>query len=273
MRLIASALFVAVAATSSQAAVLYNTAGSTYSENFNTLAIVNNTNPWVNDVTIPGWYAFRQPSPGIAMTQYRTDNGTSNTGNIYSFGATGTPTNSTERAFGSIGSSGAAYGSPTNSTNTVIAYWGVQITNNTGGALENLTVTYDMEQWRDGGNATAVAQPLVSSWAINPTDTFAAIFSAGASTNSPVFTNTGAGAPVDGNGVGLVANVSFVIPGPLAAGETLWVRFRELNDSGNDHGMAVDNFRFTASAVVVPEPASIGLLALGALAGARRSRR
>lgn len=272
MRLIVSALVVAAAATSSQAAVMYTTAGSTYTENFNTLAIVNNVNAWTNDVTIPGWHAFRQPAPGTAMVSYRTDFGNSNTGNIYSFGAAG----STERAFGSIGSSGAAYTAPGGAgpgTNVVAAYYGMLITNNTGGAIENMTVTYDMEQWRDGGAATPVAQPMVASWAINPTDMFAASFVVGATTNSPVFVNTASGAPVDGNAAGLVANVSFVVPGTMAAGETLWVRFRELNDSGNDHAQAVDNFRFTASAVVVPEPASIGLLALGALAGARRCRR
>ncbi len=41
----------------------------------------------------------------------------------------------------------------------------------------------------------------------------------------------------------------------------LWIRFRELNDIGNDHGLAMDDFRFK----VVPEPAVGGLMLTAAV--------
>jgi hypothetical protein len=37
--------------------------GSTYSQNFDTLAQTGTNITWSNDSTIPGWYLFRQPSP------------------------------------------------------------------------------------------------------------------------------------------------------------------------------------------------------------------
>jgi hypothetical protein len=45
-------------------------------------------------------------------------------------------------------------------------------------------------------------------------------------------------------------------------GDTLWIRWIENNDVGNDHGLALDNFQFTAS--VVPEPSTLGLGFVGA---------
>ncbi|MCZ8077535.1 MAG: FxDxF family PEP-CTERM protein, partial [Paucibacter sp.] len=47
-----------------------------------------------------------------------------------------------------------------------------------------------------------------------------------------------------------------------AAGETLWVRWVEKNDAGNDHGLAIDNLSIqTVSAV--PEPGTYAMLLAG----------
>jgi hypothetical protein len=59
-------------------------------------------------------------------------------------------------------------------------------------------------------------------------------------------------------------------------GDTLWIRWVERNDNGNDHGLAIDDFSFSASRSVtpgvIPEPASllvwggVGLLGLAVVA-------
>lgn len=48
-----------------------------YSQNFDTLTN-SGTPTWTNDSTLTGWFLFRQPSPGTAITTYGVDNGDSN---------------------------------------------------------------------------------------------------------------------------------------------------------------------------------------------------
>ena len=57
-------------------------------------------------------------------------------------------------------------------------------------------------------------------------------------------------------------------------GEDLWVRWADINDAGNDHGLAIDDVTFSAEAI--PEPATItmaGLALAAVLAGAAGGRR
>src|SRR4051812_21077559 len=71
-------------ASVSGAAVLYGTAGSTYSQLFDRAAGAAATNPWVNDSTIPGWYAY-QSSPPSAVPEYRITSSTSTGIILYQF--------------------------------------------------------------------------------------------------------------------------------------------------------------------------------------------
>jgi hypothetical protein len=145
--------------------------------------------------------------------------------------------------------------------------------NNTGATLTSFSVSYDGEQWRDSGNMSAqtmrfeygfgAAFTSVSSW-LAPGGNF--------DWASPVTSGT-AGA-VNGNSAGLVAGRGGTISGlTWSPGQTLWLRWVEVNDAGFDHGLAIDNFTFTA---VVPEPRLTGL-AIGAgllaLAASRRWNR
>ncbi len=90
---------------------------------------------WTDNTTIPGWFSTR--------TTYNSGTGSSNTGALYSFGVAGTnPV--TDRALGSVASSG---------TGTV--FQAARLTNNTGGTIASLDISYVGEQWRNGGNAAA----------------------------------------------------------------------------------------------------------------------
>src|SRR3954470_20862661 len=106
---------------------------SPLSENFDAL-ISTGSAGWVNNSTIKGWYTARTGTG----TTIVADTGSSNGGNLYSYGSTG----SSDRALGSIGSSNAAAGR---------FFWGVRLVNNTGATMTSLTVSYVGEQWRNGG--------------------------------------------------------------------------------------------------------------------------
>ncbi len=114
-------------------AVLYSVSGSTHSENFDSLpmsgtAIVNS---WVNNTTLPSWYAYRIGGTQGAGPVDRIDagSGSSNAGQLYSFG---TSTSSSERALGSV------------SSNTAGGFrYALLLHNDTGLTLTSFMLTYD----------------------------------------------------------------------------------------------------------------------------------
>ena len=244
-----------VAANSSVASISI-TDSTLHLENFDSLASTGSGVAWVNDSTLAGWSLFRQPAPGTAITTYTTGAGAATTGSFYSFGSA----SSTERAFGGVASGGAYFGSPASAT---VAGWiAVSLVNNSGSAIDSVSIQYDGEQWRDGGNATPVSQTMVLEWGIGSLFTAVGSWTAagsGFNFTSPVYTATAAA--VDGNVAGKVAGIGGTISSMTwNNGDTLWIRWIENNDAGNDHGLALDNFQFAA---VVPEPSALTLVGLG----------
>lgn len=104
---------------------------------------------WTNDVTLLGWFLFRQPSTSpIAITTYAANNGSGATGTFVSNGTTG----SSDRALGGLGSRGTYFGSPASGAD---AGWiALALTNLSGAAITSLTLSFHGEQWRNGGNTS-----------------------------------------------------------------------------------------------------------------------
>lgn len=183
-----------------------------------------------------------------------------------SFGASA----STERALGSIGANTLA------AAGTGMEYLGLRLSNQSGLTLDSFTLNYNGEQWRDGGAATPVAQSLTFMWstsatAINDPDT-SFTSEAGLNFTSPVFANLTSGGAVDGNVAGRVAIGPVTVTGiSWLPGTDLWLRWTDLNDSGNDHGLAIDDLNFSALQAV-PEPSTFVLLGIGSLAVLFRRR-
>lgn len=254
------ALALAGAAGCAQAAVSYGTVGGSYGENFDTLTTSTSSTAWTNDSTLAGWSLFRQPAPGTAITSYVGSTGSSNAGSFFSFGT------DSDRALGGQGSGGAYFGSP--ATGNIAGWFAVAITNDTGTTLTSFDVEFDGEQWRNGGNTSA--QTMVLEYG------FGASFGAVASWTAPggtfdfVSPTVGAtAAALDGNaGANRVAGLGGSVAASWAAGDTLWIRWVERNDAGNDHGLSIDNFSFSA----VPAPGAIALFGLGGLVAGRRRR-
>jgi hypothetical protein len=254
------ATFCILSVSDATASLVYNAPNAVLSQNFNSLASTGSNNSWTNNSTVNGWYLFN--GAGSAITTYSAGVGSSTTGSFYSFG-----TVDSDRALGGVGSGGTYFGSP--ATGAVAGYIAVGITNQSNITLNKFNVEFDGEQWRNGGNTSA--QSMVMQYGFGAS--FAAVTTWNApggnfNWSSPVATSTAAA--VDGNVAGLVDGRGGEVTGlNWTNGSTLWIRWVELNDAGNDHGLAIDNFSFSA----VPEPSAFLLVGsvLG-LAAVRRRR-
>lgn len=251
----------ALVATHATAQVLLS--GGTYTQNFDSLPSAIGNNPWTNNETLLGWYAASQSQPAsqAGYTNIIGGSGTANTGAIYAFTNAGAPS---DKALGS-----ASSGTPNN-----IAY-GVRFLNNTGVPLTNFAVSYTGEQWRNGGNTSL--QPLAFSYRIDvgivgsdPAN--ASVWVAVPALNFVSPTASATAAALDGNDSAnrtVIASVQlqgFVI----FPGQEIFFRWLDINDAGNDHGLAVDDLTVTfdtnltavASApVITTHPASVTIAA------------
>jgi hypothetical protein len=117
------------------------------------------------------------------------------------------------------------------------------------------------------GDQNSTAQTMVLEYGFgNSFPTVASWTAPGSAFNftSPVHSNS---QEVDGNAAGRVANIGGNISSlNWTPGSTLWIRFVNNNDAGNDDGLAVDNFSFSTSANV-PEPATLATAGLVLLLG------
>jgi len=253
----------ALAAVPAHAAVSLTADDLDYSQSFDTLATTGTANPWANDSTLVGWSLIKANSTAPAPV-YSAGIGNSNTGSFYSFGST----NSTDRALGGIASSNATGYWGTVTPGTTAGHIALSLQNNTGKSIDSFTLAYTGEQWRDGGATTGAAQSMnvqygfgssfanVATWSNLDSLTF----------TSPTFTAPSAGASLNGNAAanrntGLTQTVQSL---DWSTGSTLWVRWIEVNNAGNDHGLAVDDVAFSATVSAVPEPQTYALM-LGGL--------
>ena len=236
--------------TPAHAALNVSSAAFSYSQSFDSLASTGAVNAWADDSTLPGWSLLN--ATGASVPTYGTD--TSSSGAFRAFGDSG----SSERALGGVASGGTYFGSP--ASGAVAGWIAVAFTNGTGAALEGFSVGFNGEQWRNGGNTSAQTMVLeygygasfgtVASWAA-PGGSF--------DFTSPVIGSTAAA--VAGNSAGLIAGLGGSVATTWAAGDTLWLRWVERNDVGNDHGLAIDNLSFSVTAV--PEPGALALMLAG----------
>lgn len=239
-RLFASALAVLWSAVTPAGAQILFSAGTNYSQNFDGLASSGTPN-WTNNLTLPGWYAAKGATNPLT---YTAGTGSGNSGSIYSFGASA----ASNRALGSLAASSLDYA------------FGVRFTNNTPFTATNFIITYTGEQWRSANTTNNTlafsyqisSQPLTNADAIN-----AQTWISFPSLNfvSPV---TNGGSALDGN---LATNQQLFSAVPLAGvvvqpGEELFLRWRDVDDTGSDAGLAVDDFsvRFTTNVFVAAPP-------------------
>jgi Ig-like domain CHU_C associated len=243
----------------------------TYTQNFNGLSgggssytglyKDDSTSTSTNSSTkagIKGWYATTGTiAVPTTPTQIRINDGASASSGIFSYGfITGSTTSTgvnTDRAFGCF----------TNSSN--IPRIGVRFVNNTGKTITAVTVNYTGEQWKTGGS---ISNKMTFSYV---TGTSLSIASSGYTNVTALdFTAPNPGitsVAIDGNSSANQQVKSFTISGlNIANGQEIMLKWSDIDDSGNDTAMAIDDFSatfVTSSLTVSPTTLNLGTTTQG----------
>ncbi len=217
---------------------------TSYTQNFDGLP-ASGTGTWVSGTFyFPGWLLSRTIP---TTTTLLTGTGSSNAGGLYSFGAAG----STDRALGAVSSGNAAVGE---------FAWGLLVQNNTGSTITALNISFTGEQWRS--SSTSAPQQATTFWYGTNSD----------ATKFELFSKSDAGwikvpelefygpvyfsspGTVNGN---LPENRKFLtasIPVNIPNGHYFMLRWKDLNDPYDDHGLAIDDFSMTWSTAATSGP-------------------
>jgi hypothetical protein len=212
--------------------VSLTTIGSAYTQDFNTLS--STAGSTTNNLTITGWFMTETGGGARDNEQYAVDTGGSNTGDTYSYGSV----SATDRALGGL------------QTGTLVPNFGASFTNNTGKTISSLNIAYTGEQWRIGNTAAAREDKLQFQYSLDATDLVSGNWISVTEGDfiNPIKTNATASA-LDGNASANKTAITFTISGlNISNGATFWIRWTDVNASGADDGLAVDDFSLTPHA-------------------------
>lgn len=211
-----------VAASAQAVTPVSVTPGAIYTQNFDGIGPAGTAYP-------AGWSGLRFSGTGtlgqdLSLT---TTDGSASSGGVYNVGAANDP----DRAIGSI------------SSNSTTPAFGVAFTNATGAAVTQVNVAYRGEQWKSGSldnqnevlsfeyslDATSL---LTGTW--TPVTTLNVTELANANTSNTAINGNDAA-----NRASLVGSLTGIT---WPAGTTMWIRWKDNNDTGNDALLAVDDF-------------------------------
>lgn len=219
--------------------------GSAYTQDFATLGNLAGS---ITNAALPtGWAISEAGTSARANQFYGVDAGSSNTGDTYSYGAAG----STERALGSLRSG------------TLVSTFGAEFINNTGASITRLDIAFTGELWRLG--TASRTDRLAFQYSTDATSLTTGSYLDFSALDFVTPNTTGTGAK-SGNDAANTTAISATIAGlDIAANSSFWIRWSDIDASGADDGLAIDNFSLTAHSAVapavlaVPEPGSVAL--------------
>ncbi len=203
--------------------VMLTALAAPYTQLFDTLASTATSS------SLPGGWFFAEAGAN-ANTLYTAGNGSGNAGDTYSFGISG----SSERAFGGLRSG------------SLIPTIGAWFVNETGATITRLDIGYAGEEWRLG--TAGRADRLDFQFSLDATSLIDGTWTDvdGLDFFSPVTTTAGA---LNGNAPSNRTIVSRAIVGlSIPPGASFWIRWNDVDVSGADDGLAVDDFS------IVPNP-------------------
>ncbi|MGQ0739445.1 MAG: beta strand repeat-containing protein [Bacteroidota bacterium] len=210
----------------------YLLVGAAYSQNFDNLGTGNSTVAGGDlnlvNATLNGWYFFE--SGASADNTITAGTGSLTTGDTYNFGTAA----AADRTLGGL-QSGAL--------NPTIGFY---FTNNTGSTITSLAVSFTGEQWRLG--ATGRTDRIDFEYSANATSLSTGIWVSfdGLDFTAPV--TTGPTGALDGNLAANRTTINATIIGiSIANGANFFIRWTDLNATGADDGLGVDDLSFTAS--------------------------
>lgn len=247
-------------------AVSYDTAGASYTQNFDSLGSTGAA--WSNGTTITGWHWVGET--GTTPSVYNATNASgANPNQVLSLG------NSSDRAFGGQNGNGVA-----------TLYFGAQILNSTGDALSSFTLTYTGEQWRAIANESNDGLTFqyqifdAGMGSLSAASGWTAVGDLNFTAPRTVSSSTGLNGNLDENRVTSIS--STVLGLTWSDGQEIWLRWADNNPVSNSSSslraaMGIDDLSFSAvSASAVPEPSSFamifGVLSLGFVSCRRRRR-
>lgn len=220
------------AAVASASALTLTTVNVAVTEDFNTLGTSTGS------AVPPGW-EFLESGSGANLT-YGASNGSSATGNAYSFGAT----SATDRAFGSL------------RTSAVAAMVGTVVTNLTGETVTQLDIQYYGEQWRLG--ATGRTDQLDFAYSLDASSVGTGTWFDVDALDFVGPVTAGVTGALDGNDPANRVLVSYSLSGlALAPGASLWLRWSDLEATGSDDGLGIDDFWISAVNRSAPPTADV----------------
>lgn len=248
----ALAAVAAIAATPAQAAFVLVTPD--YFQDFDTLANSGSSN------LLPGGFEIAESgTSALNNGLYTAGTGSSNAGDTYSFGAAG----STDRALGGLRSG------------TLIPLFGIQFVNGLNRTITAFNISFTGEQYRLG--TLGRADRLAFEYSTNATSLTSGTYLPLTALDFSSPTTTGTVGALNGNAA---ANQSLrvgTISGlELLAGQSIFLRFLDIDVTGADDGLGVDNFRAEAvTLAAVPEPATWTMMiaGFGFVGGALRRRK
>lgn len=235
---IAASLFTAFlfhSKAQAQTPISLTTSNGTYAENFDGLGATGTTYP-------TGWTAIRYAGSGTLnqlLTLAVTD-GTANSGAVYNVGAATVA----ERALGTLASGSTA------------PAFGAAFVNNTGSVISNLSVAGFSEQWRTSSNSS-INETVVFEYSTDATSLSTGTWTAVSSLDLvEVLTSATVAAAADGNAskVAIAGTLSAV---NLVNGGTLWIRWRDLDNTGSDGLYALDDFQLSWNNTAVAKNVSV----------------
>ncbi len=261
---IVASLFAAVSGLHAQVVSISTIASSAYTQSFDGLGATTiasafsataNTQTEISTLAgvtgIGGWYGTKLAGTGVAATGLTADAGTANSGGIYSYGVA----SAADRSLGTLASG------------TSIMGFGAIFKNDTLSTLDVMTFTLTAEFWRSSTtnqNVLTFAYGKVDGTTVTTsnflsTGTATSFASLNITGPAPVVTN----GALDGNlSANQVAFTGVAISGlAWAPGETVFIRWKDANETGNDAGLAIDNMTIGVS--TVPEPTTWALIGLG----------
>ena len=207
--------------------------GTAYTQDFNTLS--NTPGSTTNNLSIPGWEMSEGGLGSRDNEQYAVDDGSSNTGDTYSYGTAG----STDRALGSLQSG------------SLNATFGVVFFNSQAFAvMDSLTISFVGEQWRLG-QAGRGPDRLDFQYSIGvgnvPIGTWTDFDALDFSTPNTVATV----GDTDGNAVAFRTPISATITGVNFGPQmNLFIRWVDANIAGPEDGLAIDDFSIIPSSTI-----------------------
>lgn len=231
--------------------------GSDLSEDFDSLGTTAIVNHWSGTVGVqtaaPGSTGFdgTKIAGSSGGASLGVSDGGGSAGAIYSFGAASGGTQS-DRALGAVASG----------TNTMA--FGFALRNNAPGTIiTSITISFTQENWR---TPTMASNTLTAAWGTSATPgvtTSNYLTAAGLSAVSDLNMTLGftsSNTVLDGNLLANQVAKSFVFSSlSLAVGDRLFVRWQDVDNTGNDAGIGMDDMSLSFTVTMVPE-APAGLL-------------